>query len=319
MLAKILVVDDGIDNVKLLSYELSDHDYEVITALDGPTALALARLTLPDVILLDVMMPGMDGIEVCRRLKTDPVLKSIPVVIVSALEREDDVVLGLDAGAQDYITKPFNTRILLARVRSAARAKADHDMIVELNRQLAEQATVDSLTGAKNRAYLRDAMTQAMSLSQRRDLPLSLVMLDVDQFKAYNDEFGHPAGDEVLRTVVKLLTQSLRAHDVIARYGGEEFVVLLPATDHDCSRTVAERLRAGLAEFTWPRRPITASLGIATTETGNAEPLTLLDRADQALYHAKRAGRDRVIHEQDLFPHDEASHPRNPPILTADR
>jgi len=316
-LPRVLVVDDVPDNVKLLAYELSDHGYEVVTAHDGPTALRRAREAAPDVILLDVMMPGMDGIEVCRRLKADPALRPVPVVMISAREQEADVVGGLDAGAHDYVTKPFNTRILLARVRSAARAKADHDTIVELNRRLAEQATVDPLTGAKNRAYLRDAMNQAMSLSRRRCMPLSLVMLDVDHFKAYNDSFGHPAGDEVLRAVVEVLSAALRAHDVIARYGGEEFVVLMPATDTEAALTVADRLRAGLLGYRWPRRAVTASLGVATTDARPTEPLTLLFRADRALYHAKRTGRDRVVHERELLlPADDPD--CFAPILSAD-
>ncbi len=298
---KVLVVDDVPDNVKLISYELSDHGYEVVVAHDGPQALRIARETLPDVILLDVMMPGMDGIEVCRRLKSDPVLQPIPVVMLSARELESDIIAGLDAGAQDYVTKPFNARILLARVRSAVRAKMDHDTIVELNRQLAEQATVDGLTGAKNRSYLKDAMTQAVSLSRRRNLPLSLVMLDVDHFKAYNDTYGHPAGDHVLCTVVSVLKGILRAYDVVARYGGEEFVVLLPATDVAAGRLAAERLRSGIACYPWTHRPITASLGVATTDLGHAEAENLLNRADQALYHAKRNGRNRVVHEFDLI------------------
>ena len=298
---KVLVVDDVPDNLKLISYELSDHGYEVFTAQDGPQALRVARAALPDVILLDVMMPGMDGIEVCRRLKSDPVLQPIPVVMLSARELESDIIAGLDAGAQDYVTKPFNARILLARVRSAVRAKMDHDRIVDLNRRLAEQATVDGLTGAKNRSYLHDAMTQAMSLSRRRELPLSLVMLDVDHFKAYNDTYGHPAGDDVLCAVVSVLKGVLRGYDIVARYGGEEFVILLPATDVAASRLAAERLRSGIACHPWTHRPITASLGVATTDLGHAEPESLLNRADQALYHAKRNGRNRVVHEFDLI------------------
>ena len=312
-MSRVLVVDDVPDNVKLMACELADLGYEVVSALDGPTALRLARERSPDVILLDVMMPGMDGIEVCRRLKADPVSRTIPVVMVSARERENDVVEGLDAGAHDYVTKPFNTRILLARVRSAVRAKADHDTITELNRRLAEQATVDSLTGARNRAYLSDAMSQAMSLSRRRGLPLSLVMLDVDHFKSYNDTYGHPAGDDVLRAVVEVLSGVVRAHDVVARYGGEEFVVLLPATDSDAARVAADRLRAALALYPWPRRPVTASLGIATSEPGSTDLLTLVDRADRALYLAKRSGRDRSVHESDAAPSPLTAH-----LLAAD-
>ncbi len=312
-MARVLVVDDAPDNVKLLTFELSDHGYEVITAGDGPTALRRARDSAPDVILLDVMMPVMGGIEVCRRLKADPVLRHVPVVMVSARGQEDDVIEGLDAGAQDYVTKPFNTRILLARVRSAARAKADHDLITELNRRLAEQATVDPLTGAKNRAFLREALNQAMSFSRRRRMPLSVVMLDVDHFKTYNDTYGHPAGDEVLRSVVSILSNVVRTHDVVARYGGEEFVILLPATEIEASLIAADRLRSGLAGHPWPCRPVTASLGVATTDDQPIEPLSLLVRADRALYHAKRAGRDRVVHERDL-----QADPDEPSALPAD-
>jgi diguanylate cyclase (GGDEF)-like protein len=294
-MAKVLVVDDVPDNVKLLSYELADQGYEILTASDGLSAVDLAQSRRPDVILLDVMMPGIDGIEACRRLKADAATAGIPVIMISARDLEEDVVAGLDAGACDYVTKPFNVPIVLARVRSAARAKADRDLIADLNARLAELAATDGLTGLKNSRAFREALTSAGSFASRMDHPLSLILLDVDHFKSYNDTFGHLAGDDVLRTVGTLLRGQLRLHDLAARYGGEEFAVLLPATDDAAAQIVAERLREAIASHPWPLRPITASFGVATLAVGDpASPPDLVAWADRALYASKRAGRNRV-------------------------
>ena len=203
-MARVLVVDDIPDNIKLLTYELADEGHEVLVAHDGPEALAQAESERPDVILLDIMMPGLDGIEVCRRLKANPDLRAIPVIMVSARGQEVDVIAGLDAGAQDYVTKPFNLPVVLARVRAAERTKTALDHQLEQNRALVEVATIDPLTSARNRRYLETRCDAAVSFASRHELPLSLVMLDVDDFKSYNDNFGHPAGDEVLRTLARL-------------------------------------------------------------------------------------------------------------------
>jgi diguanylate cyclase (GGDEF)-like protein len=300
MRTQILVVDDVPDNIKLLSLELSDHGYEVVPAHTGAQALALVRERPMDVILLDISMPDLDGIEVCRRLKADPGLRAIPVVMVSALGDEDDIIRGLDAGAQDYVTKPFNTPILLARVRSAVRAKADHDTIAALNARLAELAATDPLTGAKNRASFEEALRRSLSHAQRYAQPLSLVLVDVDHFKSYNDNFGHLAGDAVLREVVQVLVSGCRTYDHVARYGGEEFVLVLPTTEADSATAVAERLRAELASRSGMHRPVTASFGVATAETGELDRDTLISRADKALYRAKHSGRNRVVHYREL-------------------
>ncbi|MGE5754823.1 MAG: diguanylate cyclase [Planctomycetaceae bacterium] len=299
-MTSVLVVDDVPDNLKLLSYELADHGYHVRTASDGMQALALVQAERPDVILLDIMMPGLDGIEVCRRLKADPQLRPIPVIMISARELDDDVVLGLDAGAQDYVTKPFNLQIAMARVRSAARAKADHDLIVELNERLAAIAHEDGLTGLKNRRSFQEALAASFALAVRQGIPLSLLMLDVDDFKRYNDTFGHMAGDEVLYAVGQLLRRGSRSEDIVARYGGEEFVMVLPATEAEPARTLAERLRGTIADHAWPLRRITASFGIATLIRGETDPLALVREADRALYRSKEQGRDRVTHSFDL-------------------
>jgi two-component system cell cycle response regulator len=301
--ARVLVVDDVPDNIKLLTYELADEGHEVLVAHDGPQALAQADAERPDVILLDIIMPGLDGIEVCRRLKSDPQLRSIPVVMVSARGQEHDVIAGLDAGAQDYVTKPFNLPIVLARVRAAERTKTDHDRQIEKNRALAELATVDALTSARNRRFLEDVLHAGVSFSVRHALPLSLIMLDVDDFKRYNDTFGHPAGDDVLRIVAAVLQGGLREHDIIARYGGEEFAILLPATDGESARSIAERLRASLAGQPWSLRAVTASLGVATMLPDEPiEPAALVAAADRALYHSKARGRNCVTHLREITP-----------------
>jgi two-component system, cell cycle response regulator len=300
--AKVLVVDDRYDNVRLLAYELMDHGFEVVTAFSGAQALDAARTARPDVILLDIMMPGMDGVEVCRHLKSDLDLRPIPVIMVSAREMDQDVIRGLDAGAHDYVTKPFNTQIVLARIRSAARAKESHDIIADMNERLAELAVTDGLTGIKNHRHFRDSLEVAMSLAMRQSIPLSVIMLDIDHFKMVNDAHGHAAGDDVLRTVARILGENTREHDEVARYGGEEFAILLPLTDGGAALTLAERLRESIASYPWPLRCVTASLGVATFP-GALLPwtTTLLEQADLALYHSKKRGRNRVSHHDECM------------------
>ncbi|MDR3634420.1 MAG: diguanylate cyclase [Isosphaeraceae bacterium] len=292
---KVLIVDDVPDNVKLLSYELSEIGFEIVTASDGPNALERARLDSPDIILLDIMMPGLDGIEVCRRLKADPELKRIPIIIVSACGMEKDVIRGFDAGAQDYVTKPFALPIVLARVRSAARIKADSDRIADMNERLAELAMTDGLTGLKNHRYFRETFPLLLSLTNRQNLHMSVLMIDTDDFKTYNDSFGHPAGDEVLKALALILARQVRQQDVVARYGGEEFAVLLPGIDGAAARATAERLRAAVEANPWPLRPITISIGLASQGPNALEGQALVDRADCALYEAKRAGRNCLV------------------------
>ncbi len=299
-MAKVLVVDDVADNVALLTYELADHGYKVVSAFNGRQALELARSARPDVILLDVMMPGMDGYEVCRRLKEDPELRSIPVIIISAREQEDDVVRGLDVGAHDYVTKPFRMPVVLARVRSATRAKASHDLIVEMNARLAEHATIDGLTGLKNRGYFREELHNQCRIASRSGAPLSLILLDVDWFKQYNDSYGHPAGDDVLCVVGSLFRDAAISPVFAARYGGEEFALLLPDTPAVQAFRIAEELRIKIADQRWPLRAITVSLGASTSNPGPINPQRLVEEADQAMYYSKQKGRNVSFHYRDL-------------------
>ena len=215
---------------------------------------------------------------------------------------DQDVIRGLDAGAHDYVTKPFNTQIVLARIRSAARAKESHDLIAEMNGQLAELAVTDGLTGIKNHRYFRDSLDVAMALAIRHSIPLSVIMLDIDHFKSVNDAHGHAVGDDVLRTVARILRDNTRDHDEVARYGGEEFAILLPMTGADAASAIGERLRESIAGHPWPLTPVTASLGVATF-SGNTPPRasSLLEQADRALYQSKQRGRNRVSHHDECW------------------
>ena len=291
---KILVVDDIPSNVHVLSRILKD-DYDIYFATDGMKALDLVQARLPDLVLLDIMMPGMDGYEVCRRIKTDPTTRDIPVIFISAKSEVEDETYGLEVGAIDFITKPISPPIVKARVRNHLLLKRQTDLLRALS-------FIDGLTGIANRRRFDEALLREWRRCARSHLPVSLVMLDVDHFKAYNDHYGHQAGDECLRAVATLLDEQMkRPGDLVARYGGEEFICLLPETDAEGATRVAERLRETVAGQRLPHAlspvggHVTISLGVASAmPLGEAPPDGLTQLADRLLYEAKRAGRNRV-------------------------
>lgn len=456
MTARILVVDDIPTNVRLLEAKLTAEYFEVITARNGEEALRLASQERPDIILLDVMMPGLDGFEVCRRLKLDPELTHIPVIMITALDQLSDRVQGLEAGADDFLTKPFHDLPLFARVRSLVRLKSLMDelrlreatgqrmgvlrplkedsqdvlaggriLLVEDNPRMAERlraplteagarveveadpaaalararqachdlfivsldlrqedglrlcsllrateqarqvpvltlvdeddterlvrgleigvndylmrpversellarvrtqirrrryqerlraslamslelAVTDPLTGLANRRYMETHLSHLLQQAEAEGRQVSVLMLDVDHFKAINDTHGHGVGDEVLEEIARRIRANLRAVDLPARYGGEEFVVVMPDTDRVGAKIIAERLCAAIAATpiavsgTQERLTLTASLGVASAQAGEDSVASLLRRADEALYRAKEAGRNRVMLE----------------------
>jgi diguanylate cyclase (GGDEF)-like protein len=264
-------------------------------ATHGEQGLKAALTGRPDLILLDITMPDLDGYEVCRRLKADPLTQGIPVIFITALTDAADETRGLELGAADYITKPFHPAVVRARVRTQMRLKQQSDLLENL-------AFIDGLTGLANRRALDDRCTQEWSRSLRTGRPLSVILLDVDHFKLFNDHCGHSAGDECLKGVARSLAARVRRpSDLVARYGGEEFVVLLPEADHASAMAVGETLRAGVAEFNMPHPAspvaphVTISVGVATAVAGPALTFAqLLEHADQALYACKRGGRNRV-------------------------
>ncbi|WP_216362495.1 diguanylate cyclase [Bowmanella denitrificans] len=288
----VLAVDDIPSNLDILVAHLIEEDIELMVALSGEEALALVHQRRPDLILLDIMMPGMDGYEVCRRLKQDPSTADIPVVFLSARDNEVDMEKGLSLGAIDYINKPFSIPVLKARLRNHLALKQKGD-------KLAELACTDELTSLMNRRHFNQVFRQEWLRAIRNKSQLSLLMIDVDHFKAYNDRFGHTQGDACLQAIARVLSMGLRdPADAVARFGGEEFVVLLPDTDREGAAKVAERLRRLVLAEALPHPDssgcfVSISLGGATcSPEQNMAELALLQQADEQLYRAKRHGRN---------------------------
>lgn len=298
---RLLVVDDQQINVQALYRALADR-HQIFVAASGEQALALCSDKLPDLVLLDVVMPGIDGFEVCRRLKADPRTAHIPIIFVTAANDEAAETHGLDLGAADFISKPISPAIVRARVRTQLTLKAQSDV-------LRQMAFIDGLTGIWNRRAFDDRLSTERLRAGRNRQPLSVVLIDVDFFKRYNDHYGHQAGDDCLRRVAHGLRALLnRPADMLARYGGEEFVCVLPETDAAGALEVAGRLERGVRALALPHahsdaaEVVTVSLGVATL---GAEPTgttpDLLARADAQLYRAKTEGRGRAC--------GEAAHP----------
>lgn len=290
---KILIVDDEPINIRIL-YQLFNEDYQVFMATSGAQALSVCRDQRPDLVLLDVVMPTLDGFEVCRQLKSDEATSDIPVIFVTAHDDAIAETRGLDAGAVDFISKPIVPKVVRARVRTHLTLKRQAD-------QLRRFALRDGLTGLFNRRYFDERLTTEWRRARRNGTPLSLVMIDVDCFKAYNDGYGHLAGDDCLRTVSEAISGAARrGGDVAARYGGEEFACILPETPASGAATLAERIvqkvrGLGLPHAGSPFGLVTISAGVAskTPRSGGSEG-QLLKLADEQLYRAKAGGRSRM-------------------------
>ena len=293
---KILVAEDQALAAIFLRRSLEKMGHEVIVAPDGEEAWRIVQEGNSPLLISDWMMPRVDGPELCRRIRGAPGERYTYIILLTSLDRRDDKLTGLRAGADDFLTKPPDPDELALRLEIAARILTVHDQLAHQNSRLAELAAVDELTGAKNRRRFREDLELLFAQADRMNAPLSLIMLDIDHFKEFNDVFGHPAGDEVLRRVGSILRASIRGHDVVARYGGEEFVVLLPATGRDEGVEVADRLRDAIATNPWPHRLVTASLGVATSNESIPSSAVLVEQADRALYRSKRTGRDRITH-----------------------
>jgi diguanylate cyclase (GGDEF)-like protein len=287
--AKILVVEDNPTNLNILIGLLKD--YDVMVALDGASALELLERETPDVILLDIVMPGMDGFEVCNRIKGRAEWRDIPILFITAKTDEPSIIHAFDVGGSDYVTKPFRSKELLARVRIQVEYRQ------AMNR-LRTMAVTDALTGLPNRrAFFNDGM-RLFNEARARAMPLSAMMLDIDHFKRVNDRFGHACGDEVLRQVARGIRSQISGRDLCARVGGEEIALLVPDLTLESAVRLANRLRGHLESLViaTPRGlvTVTASIGVAAL-CAQAESLdALLALADNWLYEAKRAGRNCV-------------------------
>jgi len=291
---RILIVDDERLNLSARAAALNG-DHKVIVAMNGEQALKAVQVGRPDLILLDVNMPGLDGYEVCRRLKADEATQGIPIIFITALSDAADETRGLDIGAVDYIVKPFNIAVVRARVRTHLRLKQQADL-------LERYAFRDGLTGLNNRRAFDEKRTAEWQRCLHAGLPLSAIILDVDHFKLFNDHYGHGAGDECLARVAKALAACMtRSSDMVARYGGEEFAAVLPDTHHDEACRIAEEFRGAVAAMSLlhatskTAEHVTISVGVATVVPTDATTLKDLgESADAALYRAKQTGRNRV-------------------------
>jgi diguanylate cyclase (GGDEF)-like protein len=303
---KILIAEDDRLSRRILETVLAEAGYEVVMAYDGREALRMLQAPgAPQVAILDWMMPVMDGIQVCQEVRRWAQQPYIYMLILTSRDRKQDVIEGLDAGADDYLVKPFDAHELRARLRAGCRIIELQNQLVAAREALREQATHDLLTGLWNRAAIFDFLKRELNRAERDGGPVSVVLADLDHFKQVNDTYGHLAGDVVLREAARRMTESLRSHDLIGRYGGEEFLLVLPGCDAARAAGLAERLRrcVGDQAVSMAEGAITAtvSLGVAATHTpAAAEAEKLLRAADDALYRAKRAGRNRVESSQEV-------------------
>jgi diguanylate cyclase (GGDEF)-like protein len=290
---RILIVDDAMENIQILHQALQN-EHDVLFAMNGAKALEIAQHQLPDLILLDAMMPDMDGYAVCAQLRASSVTCDIPIIFVTALDTPEDETRALDAGAADFISKPVNAAVVRARVRTQLTVKRQSDALRELT-------LTDGLTGVSNRRAFDETIANEWRRCARAQVPMALLMVDIDQFKNFNDAYGHQAGDACLQQVAGAMRRAAgRPQDLVARYGGEEFAILLPQEDLDGAVAVARKLLDEVSLLSIPHARsivtpwVSVSMGLASVTPSERDDWTALVRsADALLYRAKSEGRNR--------------------------
>jgi two-component system cell cycle response regulator len=296
MKMKILIVEDEPVTRRVLEATMVEWGYDVMVALDGVAAWEIIKgPEAPSLVISDWMMPRMDGLALCRKIRNMDAAGYIYFILLTAKGKQEDVLKGLEAGADDFLAKPFNQQELMYRTRIGKR-------IIQLKQKILELARTDVLTGLLNRRALMERIDQEIQRARRENNPFSLILSDIDYFKKVNDTFGHQAGDLVLKKFAHQLTTLSRPYDFVGRYGGEEFVACLPGAGDSQVEAIAERMRKRVEEMTVmlpggsvPVR-ITASFGVASLRIGSGDTLdSLIKRADDALYKAKDGGRNRVL------------------------
>lgn len=295
----VLIADDDPISRRLLKVSLSNSGYQVVIAIDGLEAFdVLRRPDGPKLAILDWMMPGMDGVEICRAVRDRTGESYVYIILLTAKGHAAEVVEGLEAGADDYIRKPFDLHELKARLRAGRRILELQQQLVSAGERLRVQATYDSLTGLLNRSVILEALDHELARSSRERNEVAILMVDIDHFKSINDTRGHLIGDAVLRQIAERMQSAVRAYDSVGRYGGEEFLIIAPGCDSETANDLAERIRQTISSkpvcVSNQRLRVTLSIGVAVTGSGLREPIELLRTADDALYTAKRCGRDRV-------------------------
>lgn len=307
--ARILLVEDSKAQADVTKEFLERNSYEVVWARDGASAIMTAKTTPIDVILLDLILPDITGNEVCRWLKINNETKGIPIIVLTVKSTLQDKVMSLEAGADDYLPKPYNEVELNAVIYAALRTKSLQDELRQRNKQMEELlakvellAITDSLTGLFNRRHFETILRKELKEAKRYHHDVSCLMIDVDHFKRINDSYGHEAGDQVLKEIAQSLRQSMREVDTVARWGGEEFIVVMPRADKDKALEPASRIVRAISQKKFeliPGESVTVSIGIACGTGGNEEAEDLIKAADSALYEAKRQGRNRIAFPPD--------------------
>jgi two-component system, cell cycle response regulator len=295
---RVLAAEDNPVFQSMLKTMLTRWGYQAVIARDGNEAWdILERDDAPRLAVLDWMMPGIDGVEICRRIRSANREPYIYILLLTARTESQDLIEGMDAGADDYLTKPFNAHELRVRIRAGRRILDLQEELLQAREALREQATHDSLTGLLNRASILEKLDDELSRAARNGSVVSVLMVDLDRFKSVNDTQGHLAGDAVLREAAGRLRSVSRRYDSVGRYGGEEFLVVLPGCDASAARIQAERLREAVAgtPFRADSRPLTITCSIGLACSSHSAPEVLIREADDALYSAKAQGRNRVI------------------------
>ncbi|OLC86268.1 MAG: hypothetical protein AUI53_01695 [Acidobacteria bacterium 13_1_40CM_2_60_7] len=321
---RILVADDDLISRRLVESALTKAGYAVESAGDGErAAAALCSQDGPRLALLDWMMPGLDGPAVCREVRRRHSQPYVYMILLTSKEEKSDVIAGLEAGADDYLTKPFHAAELRARLRTGQRILELEDSLVEAREQMRFKATHDPLTSLWNRGFILDHFQRELQRVRRERSSLAVLLCDLDHFKAINDTHGHLVGDEVLRESARRLLASVRTYDAVGRYGGEEFLVVLSGCESSNAQQRAEQIRKAFAQ-----RPvntgcgpisITTSIGaLASRDWTSASAQTLLSEADAALYQAKSSGRNCVVLTKPAAEHEAEEEPRvtGPPLRT---
>lgn len=295
---RVLIADDDVISRTLLQRTLTQLGHDVVAVEDGPSAIV--QLLAPDgprLAILDWMMPGADGLTVCRavRQRNSPYVYAI---LLTARDARQDMVEALEAGADDFLTKPLDLTELTARMRAGVRVVELQERLLEIQEGLRVQATRDDLTGLHNRRVVLEHLERELRRGRHEQRPVAVALADIDNFKAINDRYGHPAGDVVLKRVAEALRREVREYDAVGRYGGEEFLFVLPGCDRESGLIAAERIRARVAATAavWEgvELPVTVSVGLAWAGPGAGTVADLIATADSALYRAKAGGRNRI-------------------------
>lgn len=300
----ILAVDDNLLSRALLENILQAEGYRTKIIADGEEALVYLECNSPDLILLDLVMPKIDGLRLCEQIKSNPKCRDIPIIFITASGEKENLLQAFQIGAVDYITKPFHPKELLARVKTHLDLKFTRDELKKALKELEKLATTDDLTGIANRRHFSKLAEREFKLAKRQKRQFSILVLDIDFFKKINDTYGHAAGDYIIKSVANYCAQTIRQEDILARWGGEEFIILLPGTVLQEAVRVACRLREGVAslnlEFDSHPIAVTVSIGVSCFREEDATLNDTIIRGDQALYRAKNLGRNVVVDENGI-------------------